>query len=106
MSDFDEPGRLFIRKYINSSAKSYDAGRLHPSEFGAAFKLFFPHSPAEFNVLIFGLLGNPKQLLRGVTDFSQSAPFLRVILIYWVFGEWAVFKERCDWSLSPAGLSE
>jgi len=73
-------------------------GRLRSAEFDAAFKRFFPYSPAEFDAPIFELLGNPNQLLRGVTDFSQSAPFVRVILIYWLFGEWAAFKEQYDWS--------
>ncbi len=73
-------------------------GRLRSAEFDAAFKLFFPHSLAEFDEPSLRFLGNPKQLLRGVTDFGQSPPFSRVILIYWLFGEWIAFKERCDWS--------
>lgn len=73
-------------------------GRLRSAEFDTASRLFFPDSPAEFNVPICLLLGKPKQLLRGVTDFSPSVHFLRVILIYWLFGEWAAFKEQCDWS--------
>lgn len=74
-----------------------DSGRLRSAEFNAAFKLFFSNSPTEFDKPIHGVFGNPQQLLRGVTDFSSSPPFLRVILIYWLFGEWAAFKERCNW---------
>lgn len=33
-----------------------------------------------------------------ISAVSASAPFLRVILIHWLFGEWAAFKERCEWS--------
>ncbi|MFZ2852603.1 MAG: TniQ family protein [Rhodocyclaceae bacterium] len=73
-------------------------GKLRSAEFDAAFKLFFPHGLGEFDAPMLGFLGNPKQMLRGVTDFGKSPPFLRVILIYWLFGEWAAFKEQCDWS--------
>lgn len=73
-------------------------GRLRPAEFEAACKLSFPQSSVEFDEAILRFLGNPKQLLHGVTDSDQSPPFLRVILIYWLFGEWAAFKEQCCWS--------
>lgn len=42
-------------------------------------------------------VSSPKQLLFGITDGYASRPFSRFVLIYWLFGTWAAFKEQCRW---------
>jgi hypothetical protein len=72
-------------------------GRLRSVEFDTAFKRFHPHCPAKFNESTLESVETPKQLLRGLTDSAAALPFARVVLIQWLFGGWAAFKERCHW---------
>lgn len=39
----------------------------------------------------------PDALLRGLEDSLACKPLSRLLLVYWLFGSWASFKERCQW---------
>lgn len=43
------------------------------------------------------LVVSPKQLLSGIVDDRSCKPLSRLLLVYWLFGTWGAFKERCHW---------
>lgn len=43
------------------------------------------------------MVSNPRQLLYGITNELECRPFARVLLVRWLFGTWAMFKEQCKW---------
>ena len=73
-------------------------GKRRASEFEIAFKCYFSDTSAELHEQVLALVQNPRQLVRGITDASESRSFARVMLVHWLFGEWPAFKERCRWS--------
>lgn len=36
-------------------------------------------------------------LFYGIVDSRAPKPLLRLLLVYWLFGSWGAFKERCRW---------
>lgn len=36
-------------------------------------------------------------LFYGIVDSRTPKPLLRLLLVYWLFGSWGAFKERCRW---------
>lgn len=73
-------------------------GKRRSSEFEIAFKRYLSDTSAELHEQVFALVENPGQLVRGITDASESRSFARVMLVHWLFGEWSAFKEKCRWS--------
>lgn len=67
-------------------------------EFQAAFEQFLSQKQTACERGIFDVAEYSKQLLRGVIDLGQPLPFLRLILVHWLFGRWAAFKARYDWN--------
>jgi len=39
----------------------------------------------------------PESLLYGIVDSRAPKPLMRLLLVYWLFGSWGAFKERCRW---------
>lgn len=39
----------------------------------------------------------PEPLLSGVENSRACKPLIRLLLVYWLFGSWGAFKERCRW---------
>lgn len=67
-------------------------------EFQVAFEQFLSQKQTACERRIFDVAKNSKQLLRGVIDPRQPLPFLRLILVHWLFGRWDAFKSRYDWN--------
>lgn len=40
-----------------------------------------------------------ESLFHGIVDSTRPKPLVRLLLVYWLFGSWAAFKERCRWEL-------
>lgn len=36
-------------------------------------------------------------IFYGIVDSRTPKPLLRLLLVYWLFGSWGAFKERCRW---------
>lgn len=36
-------------------------------------------------------------LFYGIVDSRAPKPLMRLLLVYWLFGSWGAFKERCRW---------
>ncbi|UCV11323.1 TniQ family protein [Dechloromonas denitrificans] len=36
-------------------------------------------------------------LFHGIVDSTRPQPLARLLLVYWLFGSWSVFKELCRW---------
>lgn len=36
-------------------------------------------------------------LFHGIVDSTRPKPLVRMLLVYWLFGSWSAFKERCRW---------
>lgn len=67
---------------------------LHIARFKAVFQEdnhphLCSHSPRS--------IGNPKHLLRGIVDLQKCPALSRIHIVYWLFGGWAAFKEKCHW---------
>lgn len=42
-------------------------------------------------------VAGPEPLLYGIKNSRACKPLIRLLLVYWVFGSWGAFKERCRW---------
>lgn len=72
-------------------------GNVRKHEFETATGQFFPSITDNFREQVLCSLQNPKHLRRSVTESGECRPFVRLLLIYWLFGTWEMFKERCYW---------
>lgn len=72
-------------------------GKLALLEFQEVFEQFLSQKQTACEPEIFDVAGDPKQVLRGLIDFRQPLPFLRLILVHWLFGNWDAYKARYEW---------
>lgn len=42
-------------------------------------------------------VAGPEYLLYGIENSRTCKPLIRLLLVYWLFGSWGAFKERCRW---------
>lgn len=43
------------------------------------------------------VVAGPVSLLCGIENSRECRPLSRLLLVYWLFGSWGAFKERCQW---------
>ena len=43
------------------------------------------------------VVSGPASLLCGIENLRECRPLSRLLLVYWLFGSWGTFKERCRW---------
>ena len=72
-------------------------GKFYLSDYVDKFWMEFNEDNSMLALMQQANVSSPKQLLFGITDGYASRPFSRFVLIYWLFGTWAAFKDQCRW---------